>query len=179
MRKTICLFVLLAGLLVLTSCNVNVTVNGLPPEEYYISTEYPDYEIVKTAAVADIKAYLLKGAEDYQMVYFKDGKYNGGTSKITSQNPGIHNFADSYGCLVIVAGENPDRIHTSYTLPFRDKPEIGDNLVESLTPNKDDWNQTLITRDVSQQEYILDIYLLPVYYNLDLQNTRWDDGSLL
>lgn len=177
MRKIFLLF-MLTTLFLLTACNVNVTINGMPLEEYYISTEYPDYEIVKTVAVADYKAFLLKGAEDYEMVYFKDGQYRGGTSGITGESTGIYDFADSYGRLVIVAGENPEYVHAGYSLPFRDNSEVGGDFVANLTVDKDDWHETVITRDVSRQEYILDIYLLPAYYNLDLQNTRWDDGSL-
>lgn len=178
MRKKLAMIMAALACLLLAACNVTVSVNGMSPEEYYLSTEYPDYTIVKTAAVADIEAFLLKGAEDYVLVYSKDGKHFVACDGLTTAvvcNP----VWDEYGHQVIVAGANPDFVHSSYTLPYRDKPEIGDNLVDSLTPNKDDWNQTLITRDVSRQEYILDIYLLPIYYNLDLQNTRWDDGSLL
>ncbi len=178
MRKTIGLFVLLAGLLVLTSCNVNVTVNGLPPEEYYISTEYPDYEIVKTAAVADIQAYLLKGEEDYNLVFFIDGEYIGGTNNITGMSG--HISGDSDNRLVIIAGENPGGEHTAYSLTFLDNPSIGNDYMAMMTASKDNWHKTYITRDVSRQEYILDIYLLPTYYSLDFnsQSMHWEDGTV-
>lgn len=179
MRKKIALVMAALVCLLLAACNVTVSVNGMSPEEYYLSTEYPDYTIVKTTAVADIEAFLLKGAEDYKTVFFKDGKYQGGTSNIKSPNVGMFVFWDDYGHLALVGGENPDSVHSSYTLTFYDTPEFAGDMLTSRQQDTDKCSQTLITRDVSRQEYILDIYLLPRYYFLDIEGSHWDDGSLL
>lgn len=172
-RNLIILALLVIALAALTALTVFIPQEQTPTPEEYIAANYFEYEVVKTAEVGKAQAFLLKNNEKDGMILarFYDGRFLGALGKPQYLLTGIDNtenhFSDGDGALIIVAGENVDMQHTDYYLALKDYS----------TYNTDNPKHSVIQRDISDQQYVLDIYFLPDYYTTDFANNHFENGE--
>ncbi|MBQ3180456.1 MAG: hypothetical protein IJB55_03775 [Firmicutes bacterium] len=158
--------VLLILLLMLTGCEEN-----LAPEQY-LAENYPGYEIVKTSAVGDLQAFLLKNDDGLLMVCFYEEEALGALGVIGREFSGIKVYerigGPVEGAIIIVCGENVDA-HTGYSISLTDYDP------DDVTRRR----QTDIQRDIEGQQYVLDIYFMDIYHQLIHANSKFENGELL
>ena len=158
--------VLLILLLMLTGCEEN-----LAPEQY-LAENYPGYEIVKTSVVGDLQAFLIKNDGGLLMVSFYEGEKLGALGTIGQEFSDIKQYervgGPVEGAIIIVCGENVDA-HTGYSISLTDYDP--DDVTK--------WRQTDIQRDITGQQYVLDIYFADIYHQLIYTNSKFENGELL
>ncbi len=166
-KRNLIIFVLLAAALALFAAREQT-----PTPEEYLTANYFGFEVIKTAEVGKAQAFLLKNEQGGMILArFYDGRFLGSLGKPQYPLTGIENtenhFPDGDGALIIVAGENIDLQHTDYYLALKDYS----------TYNTDNPKHTVIQRDISDQQYVLDIYFLADHYNTDFANNHFENGE--
>ncbi len=160
------LFGMLVMLSVIVGCEQDIT-----PEQYF-AEEYPGFEIVKTSEVGDLQAYLIKDETGMIMVCFYNGEPLGALGSPENNLPSslCCYFRSGYptgSTVIIIYGENVTSPHTTYSCSW----------FEADPDDLSDKRYTDVTRDITDQQYVLDIYDLSLRCQMDFNSMKFEDGT--
>lgn len=133
--------------------------------------EYPEYTIVKSVKVGKFDVFLLKSDTGFLERYFYDGEYMGGLGLPDKEieGLGVSEFSGGKGgcTFIVVCGENDNLKHTSYSIAVKD---WNDDVSTSF--------RTDIKRQITNQRYVLDVYLFDTNYSLIHSECKFEDGTI-